>query len=69
LGSGLCFLWPACRTIRRPARLGLEVVVEDYVHSRWLEVLIKTLLSLAMALAMALAALAIFSIIYLVRGA
>jgi len=66
--SGLNAFWLGVFTVTAlvHARLGLEVVVEDYVHSRWLEVLIKTLLSLAMALAMALA---IFSIIYLVRGA
>lgn len=48
------------------ARLGLEVILEDYVHNRRLEVLFKTLLSLVVALAMGLV---IFSMISLLRGA
>ncbi len=68
LRSGLNAFWLGLFAVTAllHARLGIEVVVEDYVHTRWLEVLIKTLLSLAMASAMALA---VFSILSLVRGA
>ncbi len=68
VGEGLNALWlwlfTICALIH--ARLGLDVVVEDYIHTRWLEVSIKVLLSLALALSVVLVS---FAILTLARGA
>jgi len=44
------------------AQLGLQVVIEDYVHVRWLEVLLQVLVKFAAAAGALLATLAVIRI-------
>ncbi len=48
------------------AKLGVDVVIEDYIHTGWLKVGLKILLAIVMALVMGLV---VYSVVYLSRGA